>query len=103
MRQLNVADDDVAKAAERLRTDNLRLLAGRFAKDRICPAERFDRLQADFGDRMIRRDLAGGSVFNPPHATLTAMYEKAPDQPDEPTRQWFEEVVGFLRQQLQPG
>ena len=77
------------------------LLAGRFEKDRICPAARLDRLQAQFGDRLIRRELPGGSAFNPPHAMLTTKYEQAPDNPDEPTRRWFEEVVGFLRERLQ--
>ena len=47
------------------------------------------------------RELPGGSAFDPPHATLTTKYEQAPDNPDEPTRRWFEEVVGFLRERLQ--
>lgn len=80
--------------------DNLTLLAGRFEKDRICPAERLDRLQRQFGDRLIRRELPGGSILKPPHATLTTVYEKAPDDPDEPTHKWFEEVVAFLKERL---
>ena len=76
------------------------LLAGRFEQDRICPRERLDRLQAEFGDQIIRRELPGGSWLTPPHATLTVEHEKAPDKPDEPTRRWFEEVVGFLRERL---
>jgi hypothetical protein len=30
-------------------------------------------------------------------ATLTVEYERAPDRSDEPTHQWFEEVVAFLK------
>lgn len=100
MTQLNVSDEDVEKAVARARNDHVVLLAGRFEKDRICPAQRLDRLQTQFGDRLLRRELPGGSVFNPPHATLTVGYEEAPDNPEEPTHKWFEEVVGFLRSRL---
>ena len=100
MTELNVSDADVEQAVIRLRRDNLTLLAGRFEKDRICPAERLDRLQRQFGDRLIRRELPGGSILKPPHATLTTVYEKAPDDPNEPTHKWFEEVVAFLRERL---
>jgi dienelactone hydrolase len=100
MTQLNVSDQDVESAVVRARRDGLQLLTGRFEKDRICPAERLDRLQAHFGDQLIRRELPGGSIFKPPHATLTGGYEDAPDDVDGPTRQWFREVVGFLRARL---
>jgi dienelactone hydrolase len=100
MRQLNVSDKDVEQAVVRVRRDNLKLLAGRFEKDRICPAERLDRLQEQFGDHMIRRELPGGSFFDPPHATLTTGFEEAPNDPKEPTHTWFEEVVGFLKERL---
>ena len=100
MRQLNVSDEDVEQAVVRVRHDNLTLLAGRFEKDRICPTERLDRLQEQFGDRLVRRELPGGSVLRPPHATLTTGFEEAPDDPAEPTHRWFEEVVGFLKERL---
>jgi dienelactone hydrolase len=100
MTQLNVSDDDINKAVDRARSDQLSLLVGRFEKDRICPAERLDRLQLQFGDRLVRRELPGGSVLNPPHATLTTGYEAAPDNAEDPTHRWFEEVVRFLRERL---
>jgi dienelactone hydrolase len=100
MSQLNISDQDLQAAAVRAERDNVTLLAARFEKDRICPAERLDRLQAVFGARLKRRELPGGSFFQPPHATLTSEYERAPDRPDEPTRQWFEEVVAFLKANL---
>jgi hypothetical protein len=99
MTKLNVSDDDVIAAAARAQRDKGRRW-GRFDKDRICPRERLDRLQTVFGDRLIRRELPGGSSFNPPHATLTTGYEDAPDNPEEPTHQWFEEVVTFLKNRL---
>jgi dienelactone hydrolase len=98
--QLNVSNKDVENAVERVQRDGLTLLMGRFENDRICPAERLDRLETAFRGNVIRRELHGGSFFNPPHATLTTEYEAASNKPDEPTRQWFEEVVGFLKQRL---
>lgn len=44
-------------------------------------------------------DLAGFQELQPLF-TLTTVYEKAPDDPNEPTRKWFEEVVAFLRERL---
>jgi len=100
MTQLNVSDTDLEKAAARAERDNLTLLAGRFEKDRICPAARLDRLQTVFGARFVRREFSGGSFLNPPHATLTTGYEQAPDDPRDPMHTWFEDVVAFLKDRL---
>jgi dienelactone hydrolase len=97
MSQLNIDDRDITEAAARAKRDGVTLLAGRFDKDRICPAERLDRLASAFGTSMLRRELPGGSFLRPPHATLTGAYERAPDRPDEPTRMWLEDVVAFLK------
>jgi dienelactone hydrolase len=100
MSQLNISDADLESAAARARTDGISIIAVRFEKDRICPAERLDRLKQAFGTQFIRRELPGGSFLQPPHATLTAGYESAPDDPSEPTRQLFREVVAFLNARL---
>ena len=54
MTQLNVSDDDLKGSRGPRAHDQVTLLAGRFDKDQICPAERLDRLQAAFGDRQPR-------------------------------------------------
>ncbi len=100
MSQMNISDADLHAAAVRATTDGVSLLAVRFAKDRVCPAERLDRLQAVFGSQLVRRELKGGWFLRPPHATLTGDYERAPDQPTEPTRLLFAEVVEFLGSRL---
>jgi hypothetical protein len=41
--------------------------------------------------RPVRRELPGGSIFNPPHANADDRLRQAPNDPAEPTRQWFEE------------
>jgi len=96
MSQLNVSDDDLTQAASRVKADGRSLLAVRFEKDRICPREQLDRLESVFGDRLIRRELPGGSFLRPPHATLTEEWERAPEDPSHPTRRVFDEVVSFL-------
>jgi dienelactone hydrolase len=100
MSQLNISDADLHAAAVRASTDGVALLAVRFEKDRICPAERLDRLQAVFGTRLVRRELKGRRSPWPPHATLTGEYERAPDLPTEPTRLLFAEIVAFLSSRL---
>jgi dienelactone hydrolase len=102
MSQMNIADADLQGAAARAKADGVTLLAVRFEKDRVCPAERLNRLATAFGSQLVRRELPGGSLLRPPHATLTKEYERAPDRPTEPTRLLFAEVVEFLRTRLRP-
>ena len=101
---MNISDDDLGRAADRARVENLRLLALRFESDRICPKERMIRLKESFRDQMDLYELPGGGLWrkltSPPHATLTEEYDKAPDRPDEPTRVAFARVVEFLRTRL---
>jgi dienelactone hydrolase len=103
--QLNIADEELTAAARRLKADNMRLLALRFAEDRICPRARFDRLRQAFGDSMEAEEYGGAPalrrMFSPRHATLTLEYAQAGDAgPDHPTRQAFQRVVEFLRARL---
>ena len=104
MRQLNISDDDLNAAAARAKAEQLTLLTLRFDVDRICPAERMERLRESFGDRLQLHELkttgALRRLLRPPHATLTSEYEKAPDRPDEPTRIAFSVLVEFLRARL---
>jgi hypothetical protein len=100
MSQLNVSDAHLSDAAAVAERTGISLLALRFANDRICPKERLDRLQGAFGARLIRRELPGGSFLQPPHATLTAEYERGPEDPNHPTRRIFQELVDFLKARL---
>jgi dienelactone hydrolase len=100
MSQLNISDTDLDQAATRAKRDGVSLMAVRFEKDRICPKERLDRVASAFGPRLVRHELPGGSVFSPPHATLTVGYENAPNDPSEPTHKLFADLVAFLRGKL---
>jgi dienelactone hydrolase len=100
MSQMNISDRDLESAAARAARDDLQLMAVRFEKDRLCPRERIDRLEKVFAARLVRRELPGGSFLQPPHATLTTEYERAPDDRAEPTRVLFADLVSFLRGRL---
>lgn len=101
MSQLNISDDDLQHAADRARAEGLTLLTFRFSTDRVCPAERVQRLQKTFGAQLESHELQSNSVWrtlvSPPHATLTEEYDRAPNRGDDPTRMIFERVVAFLR------
>lgn len=103
MRELNVADADLARAAARARAENLALLALRFRADRICVGEKFERLREAFGPQLEAHELdsPGGFRLRPPHAVLTEEYDKAGDAgPDHPTRVATARVIAFLRERL---
>jgi hypothetical protein len=101
---LNVSDADLAGAAKRLRDDQLTLLAFRFKADRICVAEKMERLREACGDRLEAHELDSGglgSIFKPPHAVLTEAYDKAENAgPSHPTRIAFARLIEFLKTQL---
>ena len=105
-RALNVSDDDVRGAAARLERDDLKLLAFRFDSDRICVADKMDRLEAEFGDRVEVHELqtpwwSRVRLPTPPHAVFTYEYEKAKNAgPNHPTRRAFETLVGFFSTRL---
>jgi dienelactone hydrolase len=102
MRQLNVADADLERAAERARAEELTLLAFRFTSDRLCVADKLDRLREAFGDRLEAHELESpGLALRSPHAVLTEEYDRAPDAgPGHPTRVATARVIAFLRERL---
>jgi dienelactone hydrolase len=97
-RALGVSDEELNAAVNNGR----QLLGFRFSGDWICPAKRFDTLQARFGSRVLRTDIESspGNVagIRPhAHAVLTEDYNNTPGHP---TRLAFEKVVVFLKQNL---
>jgi dienelactone hydrolase len=105
--QFNLADETLRDAAARLNRDNLTLLAFRFKPDRICAAEKIERLRHEFGDRLEAHeyDTPWWTPLQvpPPHAVLTYEYDKAEGAgPDHPTRQAFATLVEFFDRRLRP-
>lgn len=103
-RELNVEDAEMAKAATRLRDDDLTLLAFRFKADRICVSDKIDRLRIEFGDRLQAHeyDTSWWQAIRSPHAVLTYEFDRAKDAgPEHPTRQAFATLVSFLKEHLE--
>jgi dienelactone hydrolase len=102
-RELNVTNDQVNAAASRLRAEDRKLLALRFAEDRICPRGRFERLAEEFGAQLEAHEYGGASLWqqtvSPRHAVLTEQYDNESDS-DHATRHAFRRVCEFLRENL---
>lgn len=97
-RALGVSDSDMDAAVANGRD----LLGFRFSGDWICPAKRFDTLQARFGARFLRNEIdssPGNAAGIRPHAhaVLTEDYNNTPGHP---TREAFDKVVDFLKKHL---
>jgi dienelactone hydrolase len=97
-RALGVSDADLDAAVENGRE----LLGFRFSGDWICPAKRFDALQARFGERFIRTDIDSSppnaaGIRPHAHSVFTEDYS---DTPGHPTRVAFDNVIAFLRRNL---
>lgn len=101
--QLNVADADLAAAAQLARREGKHLLLQHFSADRACPRERLQRVAEAFGPQAEVHEYARpGERWRflrfSPHALLTHEYERHGD--DDVTRQALARVLAFLDQHL---
>ena len=94
--------------SERLRRDDLTVLAYRFAGDRVCRAERFAAYAAALGERFVARVLPD-SAANPEVAPFFARYVPFPhsvvtahliDRAGEPTIAARDEILAFFARRL---
>jgi dienelactone hydrolase len=97
---LGISPAELDEAANR----NIALLGLRFSGDWICPAQRFETLEAKFGAKFesIVIDSSPGNPYGirpHAHAVLTEDYN---DTPGHPTRVAFERVLAFLNANLRP-
>lgn len=99
---LGLSPADLATVQQRVQAEAIPVVGLRFTGDRLCPAARFDALQALLGDRFqrIELDSAPGNPHHiQPHAHSVLAGDFV-DQPNHPTRQAYAAVVACLRQQL---
>jgi dienelactone hydrolase len=101
-RDLGTDPDKLAVARQRSKDLNIPLLGLRFSKDYLCPPQRFEELERQFGSR-FRKIVIDSSPGNPygisrlSHAVLTTGYNP---KPGHPARLAYEEVIQFLAGQL---
>lgn len=97
-RSLGISPEDLATIKHRVATEERRIMGMRFASDRAAPAERFERLSAEFGDRFtgIEIDIVDGNPWgyrSSAHCVLTQDYS---DSPGSPTRVARDQVLDLL-------
>lgn len=106
---LEISKDEIAAVRERLESENLTVLAYRFAGDRFCRAERFDAYKRALGDRFVARVLPDNAAnsenlppffaeaVNGPHSVVTVHLI---DEAGQPTIAARDEILGFFSQRL---
>jgi dienelactone hydrolase len=102
---LNVSADDIAAARMRLQTGESHLLAVRCRADRLCPADKLQRLQQEFPVGLQLREYGTEQQRNAigarPHAIYTKEYRLANEaDADHPSRQAYADLLLFLRTHL---
>lgn len=103
--ELNVADEDIARARERLASGEAKLFALRCRADRLCPREKMARLQAEFPAGLEVREYGQAedrnAVGERPHATFTKEYRLAPGAADDHhSRRALADLIAFFERHL---
>ena len=100
--QLNIHDDELRDAAACAKRDGKHLLIQRYVNDRLCPAQRVQRIAEAFGTAAKVHEYDEPSLLRRvlnPHALLTEEYDKRPDE-DAATRLALRRVLAFLDEHL---
>lgn len=105
---LEIAPDELRAVKDRLDTEDLTVMAYRFAGDRFCTAQRFAAYQEALGDRFIGRVLPDSAanpdmpeffekVVRTPHNVVTVHLI---DEEGQPTRKARDEILAFFTRRL---
>ncbi len=76
----------------RVDAEDLCVVGLRFTGDPLVPAERFDRLRSEFGERFVAVELQSRSKQQ--HSVLAMEYDPTPGSP---TREAYEIVIEHFR------
>ncbi|MEM6709853.1 MAG: dienelactone hydrolase family protein [Pseudomonadota bacterium] len=101
-RAIDASADEIRCARERLTADGEKLLALRFEGDPFVPPERFDYLAEQLGDTfdpvVLPAAAAPADADPPAHSVLTIHLDDS--DPEGPTRQLEQRVIGFFQRRL---
>jgi len=100
-RDLGIDDADLARVRERAAAGTC-VLGLRFTHDRAVPAERFQRLRDELGDRFIavEIDSGPGNPHGIPRDAHSVLTRHLVDEPGHPTRAALDQVIEFYRARL---
>src|SRR3954447_11590789 len=101
-RDLGLSDDDLRKAKQRCAAEDLTVLGLRFTGDRAVPAERFQRLREELGDRFVgvEIDSSKGNPSGHGAAAHSVLTEDLQDAPGTPTRDALDQVLELFSTKL---
>jgi len=109
--ELEISGDELAAVAERLRREDLTVLAYRFEGDAFCRAERFAAYARALGDRFQGRVLPDAAANPGPKPPFFESYVTTPhsvvtvhliDEAGQPTMAARDEILDFFRMRLLP-
>jgi dienelactone hydrolase len=105
MREFNVSDEEIEAAQKRLASGEAHLMAVRCRPDRICPAEKLERLRELFPAGLETHEYYEpdfrNAVGERPHATFTKEFRLVPNAPaDYPAQRAFADLVTFFERHL---
>ncbi len=99
---LGVSDADLQAGKARVRADDLCVLGLRFTGDPMAPAQRFERLRAEFGDHFVgvEIDSSPQNVHHIRKGAHSVLTEDLVDEPGHPTRDALDRVLDLYRSRL---
>jgi dienelactone hydrolase len=102
-RDLGISDADLARVKQRCQAEpDLCVLGMRFTGDKAVPAERFERLRQELGDKFISVELdsSPGNPFGHPKSAHSVVTNHLQDREGTPTREALDKVLDLFRQKL---
>lgn len=107
---LEISPEELNSVAERLKREDLTVLAYRFEGDAFCRAERFAAYARALGDRFVPRVLPDEAAAKGPKPPFFQSFVPSPhsvvtvhlvDEAGQPTRAARDEILAFFRRRLQ--
>ena len=102
---IGVSPAEIKCARQRMEDEDLTMLGLRFEGDSYVPPERFEALRAALGPRfesveLDPKDAAPNALMSMAHSVLTIHLND--DDPDGPTKQVEQRVIGFFKERTAP-
>jgi len=99
----HLSDADLSAVQDRLAAEpDLCVLGLRFTGDKLVPSTRFAHLREALGDRFVavEIDSSKGNSHGHPSTAHSVLTEHLIDEPGQPTRDAFEQVLDLFRSRL---
>lgn len=99
---LHISEVDLDKVKRRMRAEDIPLLGLRFTADPLCPGQRFERLQQEFGEQFegIEIDSSLGNPHGINRLAHSVLTNDLVDNEGHPTHAALERVVSFFHERL---